>query len=213
MVGLYILFFFLLLLVLLCLIRIRVFMQYDEEVRLRLKVLFVDLQLLPQPEKPKKKPKKKKEPKKKKPEPEPEAAEKKEKEKKPNFLTKLKDKKGVTGIISLFKELAKIAAGTLKGIFSHIVIKKLVVGVALNAGDAASTAVQYGKICSAIYPSINIIAAITVCKDYHVTLEPIFDDERDTEVYADIYAYIRVGFILWEGLKAGVKLLIARIKL
>ena len=119
----------------------------------------------------------------------------------------------MSGIVSLFKELAKIAAGALKGIFRHIVIKKLDVGIALNAGDAASTAVRYGQLCSAVYPSINVITAITVCKDYHVTLEPIFDDERSTEVYADIHAYIRVGFVLWHALKAGVKLLIARIRL
>ena len=64
-----------------------------------------------------------------------------------------------------------------------------------------------------MYPAVNVITAITVCKDYNVTLEPIFDDDRETEYYADVYAYIRVGFALLQALKAGSRLLIARMKL
>ena len=216
MTALYIVLGILLFFVLLFLIRIQVFFEYTDDVRLMVKVLFVKIPILPPKEKPKKQKKeKKKKPKKKKPEPKPapEAEDKKKEEKKQSYLSKLKDKKGVTGIISLFKELAKIAGGLLKGIFSRIVITKLVVGIALKSGDAASTALAYGKLCSAIYPSINIIVAATICRDYHVTIEPIFDDERETEVYAVIHAYIRIGSILWEAVKAGVKLLIARMKL
>lgn len=212
MIALYILLGILLLLFLICLIRVQAFALYTEnDFTLRLKILFFEIKLLPRPEKPKKKPAKKEEKKKK---PKPKTEEKKEeKEKKPSYLSKLKDKKGVSGIISLFAELAKIAAGALKGLFRHIVIKRLNVGIALNAGDAASTAVQYGKLCSAVYPAVNVITEIAICKDYHVTLEPIFDDERDTEIYADVHSYIRVGFALVEAVKAGVKLLIARLKL
>lgn len=213
MIALYIILAVLLLLFLICLIRVQVFLKYSDEVRLRLKILFVNIPLLPKLEKPKKekkKPKKKTEMKKQKPKT---GEEEKPKEKKPSYLSKLKEKKGVTGIVSLFTELAKIVGGALKGLFKHIVIKKLNVGIALNAGDAASTALQYGKLCSAFYPAVNIITAITVCKDYNVTLEPIFDDDRATEVYADVHAYIRVGFALAVALKAGVKLLIARMKL
>ncbi len=212
MIALYIILGILLLLFLICLIRIRVFALYTDEIKLSLKILFFEIRLLPQEKKPKKESKKPAKKKKQKPETE-ETTKTDKKEEKPGYLARLKEKKGVSGIISLFTELAKIAAGALKGIFRHIVIKKLDVGIALNAGDASSTAIQYGKLCSAVYPAINIITAITVCKDYHVTLEPIFDDERKTEIYADVYAYIRVGFILWHALKAGVKLLIARLKL
>ncbi len=212
MIALYIILAILLLLLLISIIRVQVFAQYsDDDFKLTLKVLFVKIPLLPRPKKPKKKPEKK--PEEKKPKPKTEDKKQKEKEKKPSYLSKLKEKKGVTGLVSLFTDLAKIAAGALKGVFRHIVIKKLEVGIALNSGDAATTAVQYGKLCSVFYPAVDVITGITVCKDYNVTLEPVFDDERCTEVYADIYAYIRVGFVLIEGLKAGVKLLIARIKM
>lgn len=211
MVAVYILLGILLLILLICFIKVQVFAIYTEkEFILRLKILFFELKLLPKPDEPKKKPEKKAEKKKK---PKQKTEEKEEKEKKPSYLSKLKDKKGVTGIMSLFAELARIAGGALKGLFRHIVIKKMNVGIALNSGDAASTAVQYGQMCSVIYPAVNVITGITVCKDYNVTLEPIFDDERETEIYADLHAYIRIGFALIEAIKAGVKLLIARIKL
>ncbi len=212
MIALQILLLILILLFLVCLVRVRISVTYHEDIRVILKVLIFDFQLLPKKEKPKKEKPKKKEDKKEKKK-EPREQEKKVKEKKPNYLAKLKEKKGLSGLISLFKELAKIAGGTLKGLFKHIVIKKLDVGIALNAGDAASTAIQYGQLCSVVYPAVNVITAITVCKDYNVTLEPIFDDDRETEYYADVYAYIRVGFALLQALKAGSRLLIARMKL
>lgn len=214
MIALYIFLVILVLLILICLVRVQVFLNYIDDVTLRLKVLFFEIKLLPVPEKKEKKEKKKPEKKEKKPKKDTgEKKEEKEKEKKPSYLSKLKDKKGVTGLISLFTELAKIAGGTLKGVFSHIVIKKLDVGIALNSGDAAATALSYGKLCSVFYPAVNVITSITDCKSYHVTLEPVFDSDQQTEVYADVHAYIRVGFALWEALKAGVKLLIFRIRM
>ena len=59
----------------------------------------------------------------------------------------------------------------------------------------------------------NIISAATVCKDYNVGIEPVFDPEKGTEFYADVHAYLRIIFALAEAVKAGVKLLIVRIKL
>lgn len=212
MTALYIILGVLLLLFLICLIRVQVFLLYTDDVRLTLKALFYKKVLLPSEKKPKKKPAKTEKPKEKKSGDKKEEP-KEEKKKKPSYLSKLKEKKGVTGLISLFTELAKIAGSTLKGLFKHIVIKRMNVGIALNSGDAASTALNYGKLCSVFYPAVNVITAATVCKSYNVTLEPIFDDERETEVYADIHAYIRVGFVLIEGVKAGVKLLIARLKM
>lgn len=214
MIALYIFLVILALLILLCFVRVQVFASYTDDLRLRLKVLFFELKLLPAPEKKEKKEKKKPEKKVKKPKKaEGEKKEEEKKEKKPSYLSKLKDKKGVTGLISLFTELAKLAGGTLNGILSHVVINKLDVGIALNSGDAASTALSYGKLCSVFYPAVNVITSVTVCKSYNVTLEPVFDSDRETEVYADVHAHIRVGFALWEALKAGVKLLIFRIRM
>ena len=215
MLALWIILGILLLLFLITLIKVEVFATYAEELTLILKVLFFRITLV-SPDKPEKEKKPKKEkPKKKKPEPEKEKKDddKQEKKKKQSFLGKLKEKKGLSGLVSLLVSAAKIALGTVKGIISHIVLKKFDIGIALSGEDAASTAVTYGKLCSVVYPAIHVITAATVCKDYHVTIEPVFDNDQDTKVFADVHAYLRIICVLHEAIKAGIKLLIARIKL
>ena len=210
MIALYIILGIIFLLFLITLIRVQVFATYTDDLTLTLKILFFKIPILPQKEKPKK-PEKEKKPKQEKPKPEKKEDDKKEK--KPSFLSKLKDKKGVTGVLSLFTSIAKIAGGALKGIFSHIVIKKMDVGIELTGEDAASVAVNYGRVCSVLYPAVNIINAATVCENYNVVVEPVFDPDRETTVYADVYFYLRIIWVLAEAIKAAVKLLIVRIKL
>lgn len=210
MIALYIILGILLLLFLITLIRVQVFATYADDLTLTLKILFFKIPILPQKEKPKK-PEKEKKPKEEKQKPEKKDEE--NKEKKPSFLSRLKDKKGVTGILSLFTSIARIAAGALKGLFSHIVIKKMDVGIALSGEDAASAAVNYGRVCSVLYPAVNIITAATVCEDYNVVVEPVFNPDRETEVYADVHLYLRIIWAIAEAVKAGVKLLIVRIRL
>lgn len=213
MIALYIILGILLLLFLILLIKIEVLATYTQELTLTLKILFVRITLIPPPEKKEKKKPEKKKPKEKMPEEKKEEKPKKEKEKKPSYLSKLKAKKGLSGIVSLFVSIARIAVGMLKGIFSHIVIKKLNVGIALSGEDSSSVALNYGRLCSAIYPAINIITAATVCKDYNVAIEPAFYSDNETEIYADVHAYLRPIWVLAEAIKAAVKIVIARIKL
>jgi sorbitol-specific phosphotransferase system component IIBC len=214
LVFLYILLGVLALLLFILVIPIELLAYYNETLTLRLKVLFVKITLLSPDKKKKEKPKKKEEkPKEKKPQEKKPEKKKKKKEKKPNILTKIKDKKGVTGLLSLFSSLARIAVGALRGIFSHIVFKKLIVGITLSGEDASEVAVNYGRVCSVLYPAVNVITAATVCKDYHVTVEPIFDPDQPTAAFADVHLYLRLIWVVWEAIKAGVKLLIVRIKL
>lgn len=212
MTALYIILGILFLIFLILLIRVKVFAEYTDTLRLSVKVLFIRIRLI-DPDKEKKPKKEKKKEEKKKPEKKEEPKEKKEKPAKQNMLQKLKEKKGITGLLSLFTSLAKIAGGALKGLFSHIVIHRLDVGLAIKDEDAAATALTYGRLCSVIYPSVNIITAATKMKDYRVSVEPVFDDSRQTQIYANIHAHLRVIWAVWEVLKAAVKILWVRIRL
>ena len=200
---------------LISLIRVQIFALYSDDLTLSLKILFFKIKLLPQDEEKKekkeKKPKKEKKKKKKKKEEEKPEKEKKE-EKKPSLLAQLKDKHGVTGLIELFRSAANIATGMLKGIISHVVFEKLDVGIMLSGNDAASVAVTYGKVCAALYPSINILTSATVCRDYNIRIEPVFDPEKPTEVYANIHVYLRIIFVLGAAIKAGFRFLILFLK-
>ena len=212
-VILYILLGILLLLFLITLIRVQIFATYYNELALTVKVLFFKITILPTPEK-KEKPKKEKPKKKeKKPKPKKEEKPKKEKKKKPSLLDKLREKKGLSGLVSLFASIARIALGALRDIISHIVVKKFDLAIALSGEDASTVALNYGKLCAAIYPSINVITSSTVCKDYNIAIEPVFNPDRKTEIDFQTHFYLRIIFVIWEALKAGVKILIARIKL
>ena len=214
MIALYILLGFLLLLFLITLLSVHVYFDFVDEPVLSVRVLFVRIPILPAKEKKQKPEKKKKQKKKKKPEPKKEEKkEEKPKKEKKSLITKLREKKGLTGILSLLTELSKLAGTTLKNLFSHIVIHKFDFGIMLSGEDASSVAVNYGRLCSVVYPAVNIITAATKCKDYNVTLEPVFDPDRKTEIYVSVHAHLRIVFAVWEALKAGVKLLIIRIKL
>ena len=210
MIALWIILGVLLALFLILLIPVEVIAHYGDELSLTVKVLFYSKKLLPKPKKAKKPKPKKEEPK-----PKSEAKKKEEtkKEKKPSYLTKLREKKGLPGVVSLLTGLAKIAGSTLKGLFSHVVIKRFDVGIALSSGDAASTAVNYGRLCAVVYPAVDVIVSSTVCKDYRVSIEPVFDDEKETEITADLHARLRVIFAAYEGIKAGLKLLLLRARI
>lgn len=210
MIALYIILGVLLLLFLVLLIRVELLAIYGDSLTLVLKILFVRITLVSPDKKPKEKPQKK--PKEQKPK-QPKKQEDKKKEKKPSYLAKLKEKKGLSGIVSLLTQLASIAAGALKGLFSHIVVKRFDVGIALSGDDAAATAVNYGRLCSVVYPAIDIIVAATVCRDYHVSIEPVFDPDRPTAVSADVHVYLRVIFAVAEALKAAFRLLLVRLRL
>nr|WP_316613544.1 DUF2953 domain-containing protein [uncultured Ruminococcus sp.] len=215
MVFLYIILGILLLIFLISLIRVQVFALYSQDLTLTLKILFFKIKILPQPEEKKekeKKPKKEKKEKKKKKEEEKPEKDKKEEKKKPSLIAELKDKHGVTGLIELFRSAANIATGMLKGIISHVVFEKLDVGIMLSGEDAASVALTYGKVCSALYPAINILASATVCRDYNISIEPVFDPEKPTEVYADVHVYLRIIFVLGAALKAGFRFLFLFLK-
>lgn len=210
MTALYIILGILAFLFLITLIKVELFFTYTEEPFLTLKILFIKIQLVPpqKKSKKKKKPEKKKEPSKQKIKEE----KTKKKEKKPSYLSKLKEKKGLSGLISLFLSVAELAATTLKNIFSHIVVHKFDVYIQFVGSDAADTAVKYGELCGAIYSSVNIINGITDFKDYNVKIEPLFDENKKTCVKCDIHAHIRIIFIVFHAVLAGIRLLWLRIK-
>lgn len=199
----------LLLLILILLIRVRVSFVYENSVYLSLKILFYEYVIL-SPDKEKKE-KKEKKSKKKKEKEEPEDFEEEEKEKKESLLTKLKNKHGIEGLISIFIDVLKIATGMLKGILSHIVIEKLYLDLLISMDDASATAQTYGKACSAIYPAVSALERLSTVKDQNLFIMPKFDGEGSV-IYLDTTIYLRPLFAVGAALKAGVQLLFIYIK-
>lgn len=167
---------------------------FDNELTLKLRYLFLIFTIVPAKEKKaKKKNKSTKENK---------SEKKPEKEKKNSKIKDIISKKGISGLIDIVKEIASIATGTLADLFKHIVISKLYIDISVSDDDAAQTAINYGYICSGLYPSLGIILAqISHCKKQVINVYPDFDG-NETKIDCEIRLHIKALFAISAFLKA-----------
>lgn len=199
MLWLYILLGVLLLIFLVLLIPVGIQVKMNGESKILATIGFVKIQLVPEKEK-KKKSEKKKTSKKKK-QKKTEKAKKEPEKKKSKF-----SEKGLSWIVDIIKKAAELAKSVLKGFFKHIIVKKMYVSIRVAEEDAAKTAVSYGYYCSAIYPSVSILAQSTKCKHYGVDIMPDFNDGAETKYNVDFVARIRIIWIFAVIIKNGKRI-------
>ncbi|MFR5874467.1 MAG: hypothetical protein ACLUE9_11085 [Hominenteromicrobium sp.] len=160
MIVLWILLGFIALLFLLLCIPVQFDLNYNGEATVFIRYLFLKYRVLPAPE-----PKKEKKPSEKK-------SEEKAEEKKPNPLLqqvkKYKEAEGLTGLLTLAKDLLK-ATGTRFGkLLKHIKLKDFDLYVLVGGGkDAAEMAILYGEVCAGVYPAVSVLLGLTNCKSPH----------------------------------------------
>lgn len=205
MLVLYIILGVLLLLFLLTLFNIKAFFVYDEEPALTVKVAFLSFKILPQkPEKPKPK-KKKSEPKKQEKKPE-------KKEKSSFDLKSYVKQKGISGLLNIFKRVAKLAVGILKGLFRHIYVSELTVDLRIAGEDSADAGVKYGRVCAVFFPALRAIMEIVNVEDYNVNVNSDFSADAVSRAYAVVTARIRILFVLTTVLSRAFSVLMLYIK-
>lgn len=170
MTALYVILAIILFFVLVLSIKISVIADYSNEFILKIKYLFLTIPVYPR--KGEKKPKKEKaeEP------PKEEPAEKPVKEKKTgnNPIKNFVNNEGVSGVIALVKDAARILGGFFGGIFRHVIFEKLFLTLTIAGNDAADTAIKYGKVCSAVFPSLGLICSKAKVKQYDADVSPDF---------------------------------------
>ncbi|MBQ7047105.1 MAG: DUF2953 domain-containing protein [Oscillospiraceae bacterium] len=179
MIALYIILAIVAIIVILFSIKVTVTAVYDETFFLDVKWLFINLRIYPEDEEAKAKKAakkaekdKKKNPKKEKPEEdEPETSS----ESKSNIFKEFYKNQGFAATIKLIKTAATQLGGFLKSVYKAFVIENLTVLLKVSAGDdAANTAIKYGKVCSAVYPSMGFICSNMKVKQYDVNVVPDF---------------------------------------
>lgn len=189
MIFLYIILGILLFLFLLTLVPIGIDARYRNRLYCVLKIGFVKIRLLP--EKSKNKNKKPAQPKKS------EKSKKEKKEKKEEFsFKKFFQENGVSGLINILKKILSLATGALKDVFSHIIIKELSVDITAGGEDAADTALNYGHICSAVYPAVSLLTQICKCRDFRVLVNPDFTDGSESKAVCRVSASIKIFWLL-----------------
>lgn len=178
---------------LLMLVPISVTATYDEDFKCLVKIGFVPITLYP----PKPKKKKKKKPKSEGNKPK----EEKPRGKKPSLIKE----KGLSWLVDVIKKVADLAVGALKYFFRHIIIRKFMLSITIAGDDAADTAVKYGKLCAAVYPSVGIIAGAARCKKYGIDIAPDFGRGAKTEINMYLKARVLLLWLVTLVFKFGIK--------
>lgn len=89
----------------------------------------------------------------------------------------------ILGLISRFIEEVK------KGFFKKIVIQKARIHIVSAGEDAAQTAINYGRICAALYPIIGFIDNECRVKKKDIRVQADFTQPKST---ADIYLHLKL---------------------
>ena len=183
---------------LLC-IPVRFDLNYNGETTVFIRYLFLKYRVLPAPEK---KPESKKEKK-----PSEKESEEKAKEKKPNPLLrqvkKYKEAEGLTGLLTLAKDLLK-ATGTRFGkLLKHIKLKDFDLYVLVGGGkDAAEIAILYGEVCAGVYPAVSVLLGLTNCKSPHGCVSVDLDySVKEPKVLCTASGAVRPLFVVHHGVQ------------
>lgn len=137
--------------------------------------------------------------------------EKPKKSKNNKFLDILKGK-GLSGFLRLLKQIIVIAKNTLKSFFAHLVIDDMKLNICVSNNDAAQTAFDYGKVCSIVYPALQILLDNTPKTKYSVFIYPEFTLNKST-VEFKLCAHIRLFYVIVCLIKALFKFIISFIKI
>lgn len=169
--------------VLLFSINIDIIIDYSESFSLEIKYLFIKYKVYPQKDKKKKEPKRKKEPEKKKKE-----VKKEEPKEKRNIFKQFYENQGFNATLQLIKEAAKYLGGTLGRIYRAILIKEMFINLTIGSGDAAKTAIDYGKTCASVFPALGFICSNMRVRKYNIDVSPDFLANRNTAEF-----HLRLG--------------------
>lgn len=189
MTALYIILGTIALIVILFSIKVSMTAEYADSFSLDVQWLFIKLHIFPQTEEQKAKKaakKAKKEEKKKKKKPEKEKKEEdKPSEPKKNIFKEFYENQGFGATVELIQTAAAQLGGFMGSIYRAFVIENLKLLLKVSSGDdAAQNAIKYGKVCSAVYPSMGFICSNMKVKKYEVNVVPDFISQENKAQFA-----------------------------
>ncbi|MBQ4119207.1 MAG: DUF2953 domain-containing protein [Clostridia bacterium] len=147
------------------LLPVSVALSYNGEFKYKLKIAFVTLNFNKK-EKPKKQKKNDKQQKKTEVKPE------------KSFFEKLIDKKGFAGAVKEIFTFVKDCAVPLKRFLRFVKFRDIRLFIAVVGDDAAGTAVDYGVVCSAVYPTLSFIENLASLQYKSVDIKADFEIKK-----------------------------------
>ena len=98
-----------------------------------------------------------------------------EKKKKDNFFKRLQKKRGFTGAVKELADFALKALKKLMRLLKHFSFRKIFLDVTVATESAADTAIEYGAVCSAVYPLATIFNSIADVKFRKIDISADFN--------------------------------------
>lgn len=164
--------------------------SYEDKVYLTARYLFVKYQILPRGEKKEKKPKKEK--KKKEPAKEEPPKDEAPKEKKPNKFLEMVKANGYDGMMDVLTNLSRVLMLYKTKLLNSVVFDEFDIYVVVGKGDAAATAIEYGKACQRVYPLAGYLCSNSVVHKYDVSVESDFlANKSQGEFFFDFHFCVR----------------------
>ncbi len=191
---------------------LNIYAEYKDSFVLYLRWLFIKIYIYPpldKKKKSKKEKKKKEESKEDKPKKEKQPEDSKEKGE--NFIKVFYNNQGITGILELIANICNKLGGGFKSIGKSFYIRRLWLRINVAGGNSADTAVDYGKMCSAVYPAMGYILSVVHSKNCSIKVQPDFLGSKTQGAFSLKLAVIPSRTL--EGIIVmGVKILIEIIK-
>lgn len=97
---------------------------------------------------------------------------------------------GVSGLLSILKDITALFKKHFKKL-RHAKIRFLSVDLLIAKGNAADTAVEYGRACEIVYPSVAELLSICRHGKYEVAVTPDFNGQKSV-AKAEIFLSIRL---------------------
>lgn len=181
MTAVYILLGILALIILLLLIPLYVRASYDSDLLVKVRYTFVSITVYPRPEKPVKPQKEEKIIKK--------GKMKKAEKTKLSEIEQMLHEEGVAAVAEYLVELAKLTGTAFRKVLAAITIDSLKLKIRVVSEDASSTAVEYGRVCAAVYPAEGILENVMHVKHRSLDIKPDFLG-REGEVKGDLRLHV-----------------------
>lgn len=99
--------------------------------------------------------------------------------KKENIFIRFYHNQGFDGVIELINNTAYSLARMLDSFKKHIVMRELYLWMTVCGGDAADTALEYGRLCQKVFPALSFICSTLPVRKYDAEVEPDFLGNRN----------------------------------
>lgn len=116
-------------------------------------------------------------------------------ERKSNFFQKIKKKRGFAGAVKELFNFADICMKKIKKLLKHLKIRRLFIDITVASSDAATTALEYGAVCSCVYPVLSFFISAADVKLKQVNIKSDFN-ASNPDLSFSLSAQLRIIYLL-----------------